>query len=77
MSMTIQKISISLPRYLTDYLAVKLGNRQMSGFIARALEEKILNDIPVGSVDTFLAHRKKLPKISYKIIRQAIERGRI
>lgn len=77
MSMTVNKISISLPKHIADYLAVKLGNRQVSGFIAKAVEEKILRDTSIDPVEEFIAMRKQLPKISYKAIRAAMVKGRV
>ena len=76
MSMTIQKISISLPRYLTDHLAVLLGKRELSGFIAKAVEEKLLRDTSADPVEEFIALRNRLPRVSDQAIRAAITKGR-
>lgn len=77
MSMNVGKISVSLPLHLTDYLATKVGKREVSGFIAEAVEEKMLRD--AGSddpVEAFIELRTLLPKVSDKEIREAINKGR-
>lgn len=78
MSTTVNKISISLPTHLTDYLAVAIGKREVSGFIAAAVEEKILCDVGTDDpVEAFIAFRNQLPKVSEKTIRAAISKGRL
>ena len=77
MSMTVNKISISLPTYIIDYLAAIAGKREVSGFIARAVEEKMLRDTGGDDpVEAFIALRKRLPKVSDHAIRAAVSKGR-
>lgn len=78
MSTTVNKISISLPQHIADYLASKVGKREVSGFIAGAVEEKILRDVGTDDpVEAFIAFRNQLPKVSEKTIRAAISKGRL
>jgi hypothetical protein len=76
MNTTFNKISISLPPHITDYLSAKVGKREVSKYITIALEEKMLRDTVDDPVETFIAMRKNVPKISDHAIRAAIVKGR-
>lgn len=77
MSTTVQKISISVPNNLYENLLALLGKREVSKFIAEAIEEKVLEKKLGGGVENFIALRAKLPKVVRKKILLAIEKGRI
>lgn len=76
MSTTVSKFSVSMPSYIYEQLAVKLGKREVSGFIADAVEKRLLDETIQDDVEAFIAIRQKLPKVSVKAIQEAIEKGR-
>ena len=73
-----QRITISLPDYLYQQLQTYAPKRQVSRFVAEAVEAKILDKtIPTDPIEDFINQREKLPKFTYKQIRRAIEKGRM
>lgn len=76
--MSTQRLTITLPDYLHDWLMNDVPARQVSQFVSKALEEKILTLLRTrkNPIDEFLALRKKTPKISQKEIFTAIEKDR-
>ena len=76
MSTTVSKFSVSMPRYIYEQLAAKLGKREVSGFIADAVEERLLGEATEDIVEAFIAMRQRLPKVSTKAIKEAMEKGR-
>lgn len=73
---TTQKISVSLPFHLYDYLSVNIPSREISSYISEALEHKILSEKVNSAVDNFLALKAKLPKFKNQTILRAIHQGR-
>jgi metal-responsive CopG/Arc/MetJ family transcriptional regulator len=75
--MATQRLTVSLPDYLYDRLQPLLQERQLSSFVAEAVEEKILartqKDDPV---EAFLGWRRVVPKFSNRQILAAIRKGR-
>lgn len=76
MGTNVQKISISIPAYLYARLASLLAKREMSGYITRAVEEKLLDDVTAGAVSEFIALRPRLPKVNRQAIEAAVVKGR-
>ncbi|MBI4067339.1 hypothetical protein HY407_03060 [Candidatus Gottesmanbacteria bacterium] len=75
--MNTQRITISLPNYLYQQLEKTVPPMKVSKFIAKALEEKLLNQSPAKDpIEDFFALRKKLPKKTTKDILEAIKKGR-
>lgn len=79
---TTQRVTVSLPDYLYSQLVEQTLSRQLSGYIADAVEEKLLKtrfvqDKPFDSVFEFLELRRAMPKISDKKIFDAIQKGRM
>jgi hypothetical protein len=76
--MATQRLTVSLPDYLYDQLQPLLQERQLSAFVAEAVEEKILaqtqSDDPV---EAFLDWRRVVPKLSDQQILTAIRKGRM
>ena len=77
MSMTVNKISISLPVHIAEYLSATVGKRHVSRFITKVLQEKLLRDTSKDPVEDFIAIRNRLPRVSDHAIRAAITKGRI
>lgn len=77
MSTTVSKFSVSMPSYIYQQLAARLGKREVSGFVTAAVEEKLLNTNHEDAVEAFLAMRSKLPKFDRKTIKDAIVKGRM
>lgn len=73
---TTQKISISLPSYLYDYLATTVSGREISSYVTDAVEHKILNEKINNPITDFIALREQLPKFSSQEILSAIHQGR-
>ena len=76
MSTTVSKFSVSMPSYMYEQLAAKLGKREVSGFITDAVEERLLDEVTQDDVEAFIAMRQRLPKVSTKVIKEAMEKGR-
>jgi hypothetical protein len=77
--MSVQRITVSLPDYLYNLLLSKTNKREISSFVASALEEKILKkpqSLPRFSREDFFFLRKKLPKFTQKEILVNITKGR-
>ena len=76
--MATQRLTVSLPDYLYDQLQPLLQERQLSAFVAEAVEEKILaqtqSDDPV---EAFLDWRRVVHKLSDQQILTAIRKGRM
>jgi len=77
-SMNLQRITISLPGYVYEKLVKQIPPRKVSHFVATVLEEKLLSSYikSADPIDEFLKLRKKVPKFSFKEIKEAINRGR-
>ena len=77
-SLNTQRVTVSLPNYIYERLVKQVPERQVSRFVAGVLEEKLLASLGKSNdpVDDFLEMRKKVPKLSYKKIREAINKGR-
>ena len=77
-SLNTQRVTVSLPNYIYERLVKQVPERQVSRFVAGVLEEKLLASLGKSNdpVDDFLEMRKKVPKFSYKKIREAINKGR-
>lgn len=76
--MATQRLTITLPDYLYNRLIKDLPSRQISQFVSRAIEEKILPQEKnrLDAVEAFFAFGEKLPKIRQEEILKAIEEGR-
>lgn len=74
----VRRVTVSLPNYIYQRLVKTVPERKVSSFVARVLEEELLVSIekPIDPIDDFLEMRKKVPKLSYKKIREAINKGR-
>lgn len=77
-SLNTQRVTVSLPSYIYGRLIKQVPERQISRFVADVLEEKLLASLIKSRdpIDDFLEMRKKVPKLSYKKIREAINKGR-
>ncbi|MFZ2199984.1 MAG: hypothetical protein WAV40_04305 [Microgenomates group bacterium] len=73
---TTQKISVSLPIHLFDYLSANIPPRELSSYISEAVEHKVLNEKITSTVDNFLALKSKMPKFTKQTILHAIHQGR-
>lgn len=71
------KFSVSIPSYIYEQLAASVGKREVSGFIAQAVEEKLLDDAVEQSVEDFINLRNTLPKLRAGDIRKAMAQGRV
>ena len=74
--MNTQRITISIPKYLYDDLALQLAPRKISSFAARAIEKELV-EMETDPIEDFIQARKKLPKIEKAFILKAIKKGRI
>ena len=75
-----QRITISLPDYLYQQLQTYAPKRQVSRFVAEAVEAKILDKtIPTDPIEDFitLKHSLNLPKLTFKQLKAAIAKGRM
>ncbi len=77
MSNTVSKFSISMPSYIYRQLSAQLGKREVSSFIASAVEEKLLDVSAGDSVEAFIALRRRLPKVTGQALKEAIGQGRL
>lgn len=76
--MATQRLTVSLPDYLYDRLQLLVRERQLSAFVAQAVEEKILVQTEEADpVEAFLNWRRVVPKFSDRQILAAIEKGRM
>jgi len=73
---TTQKISVSLPSHLYDYLAATVSPREISSYISQAIERTMLSDKIDNSIDSFLDLRKITPKFKNQDLLLAIHKGR-
>lgn len=71
-----QRITISIPKYLYEDLVRQLPPRKMSSFTARALEKELI-ELETDPIDDFIQIRKRLPKTKKGVILKAIKNGRI
>jgi len=78
-SMNTQRITVSLPKYIHEELLIHAGKRQLSHFVAEAVEEHLLDQkiAPNDPIAKFIGLRSKLPKISGQEILEAVRKGRI
>ncbi len=76
--MNTQRITVSLPRYVHEELLAFVSRRQLSHFVAEAVEEHLLDQkiAPNDPLKKFFDLRKKTPKISDKEILEAVQKGR-
>ena len=77
--MNVQRITVSMPKYIHEELLVYAGKRQLSRFVAEAVEEHLLErkTTPVDPITEFFNLRNRLPKFSHKKIMAAIKKGRV
>jgi len=73
---TTQKISVSLPSHLYDYLVATVSPREISSYISQAIERTMLSDKIDNSIDSFLDLRKITPKFKNQDLLLAIHKGR-
>ena len=73
--MSMQRITISLPKYLYEELTRQIPSGQVSRFVAQ-LVEKGLMELESDPLEEFINLRKKLPKRERKKILEAIKKGR-
>lgn len=73
--MSMQRITISIPKYIYDDLQDKIPQRGVSRFAAEALEKELMktNSHPIAE---FINFRQKLPKKKKGDILKAIKKGR-
>lgn len=74
-NMNMQRITISIPKYLYEDLVRQLPPRKISGFTARALEKGLM-ELEIDPTEEFIQLREKLPKIQKAKILRAIKKGR-
>ena len=74
--MSMQRISISIPKYLYDDLVQQIPAGKLSSFAVRALEKE-LTDFDTDPIEEFIKLRKKLPKKQRQNILKAIKKGRV
>jgi len=71
-----QRITISLPKYLYEDLIQRVPERGVSGFVAQAVESRLMA-ADVDPIKEFIKLRERLPKIKRQGIIQAIKKGRL
>ncbi len=66
-----------MPTYIVKKIRSVTKERQISRYITRIVEKDLLTSPTAPDpVESFFALRKHLPKLSYKAIKRAIEKGR-
>ena len=68
--MNTQRVTVSLPIYLYQQLTEKVKSGEVSGFIARAVEDKLMctPESKEDAVTSFLKLRNKLPKFTKQVV---------
>jgi len=76
--MTMQRITISIPKHLYEDLLFLYGKGNVSKVATEAIRHKILKKKlePKDPIDAFMALRKITPKLSDSKIMDAIRKGR-
>lgn len=74
-NMSMQRITVSLPRYLYESLVQLIPPGRVSKFVARAVEMQLI-EYESDPFEEFIKLRKKFPKKKRKEIIKAIEKGR-
>lgn len=73
--MSMQRITVSLPKYIYEDLGERIPQGKVSSFVAQAVERKLL-ELKTDPINEFIALRKKLPKKSRAEVLAAIKKGR-
>lgn len=78
-TMSMKRITVTLPGYLHENLSRKVPPGQVSRFIAEAVENRLLNAETEDAIEEFVALRAKLKKYrkSGDSILKAIKKGRL
>ncbi len=74
--MSMQRISISIPKYLYENLARQIPVRKLSRFAVQALEKELMR-LNTNPIEEFIKIRKVLPKKKKLEILKAIQKGRV
>lgn len=74
--MSMQRITISLPKYLYEGLTQQIPSGEISKFVVRAVEAHLLEH-ESDPFEEFLKLKKQFPKIKRSLIIKAIKKGRI
>lgn len=73
--MSMQRITISLPKYLYEDLVQLIPPGRVSNFVAQAVERKLI-ELNTNPIEEFINLRKKLPRKKKMVLLKAIEKGR-
>lgn len=73
--MSMQRITISVPKYLYENLAQQIPAGKLSRFAVQALEKELMK-FNTNPIEEFIKLRKKLPKKKKLEILRAIQKGR-
>lgn len=73
--MSMQRVTVSLPKYLYDSLVRQIPAGKVSGFVTQALEKELM-ELDADPIKEFIKLRKKLPKKKKLDILRAIQKGR-
>lgn len=74
--MSMQRITVTLPKYLYEDLTEQIPAGQVSGFVAEAVETHLMES-GGDPIEEFIKLRRKLPKVRREDIVKAIRKGRI
>ena len=76
--MNIQRITVSLPKYIHEELLAVVNKQQLSRFVTQAVEDRLLEEKTSlnDPIAKFFNLRQKLPKITDKEIFDAKNKGR-
>ena len=73
--MNMQRMTVSIPKYLYKDLVRQLPPRKISDFAARVLEKGLL-ELEIDPTEEFIQLRERLPKIQKAKILRVIKKGR-
>lgn len=74
-NMSMQRVTISLPKYLYEALVQRIPTGKVSRFAAQALEKELMQPETDPFVQ-FISLRKTLPKKKKQAILKAMKKGR-
>jgi metal-responsive CopG/Arc/MetJ family transcriptional regulator len=80
LGMNMQRLTISMPASIYEQVLAIVGKGKVSEFIAEAAEAKVLEERAVvqeNPTDRLFALSEKMPKMTVKQIKAAINKGRI
>ena len=73
--MSMQRITISLPKYIYNNLIQQIPVRGVSRFVTQAIDKELIR-FDVSPIKEFIEFKKRLPKKTRLSILKAIKKGR-